>query len=288
MLHGILNIYKPLGITSRDAVDAIQKCLRPNKVGHAGTLDPLAEGVLLMAVGWAVRLIPYLQSQPKTYVGQFRLGVFSDSLDCDTPIQPLENAPKVEADALRQACAKWVGFKEQTPPVYSALKVRGKRACDRIRNGEAVTLAPRRVQIHSITCEEFTDPNFRLNVCCGSGTYMRSLGDDIARELGSRAIMTGLCREQIGPFHAKDALKLDQLCEATILEHLQPSVMALQHLPKIICSADEIADIQKGRFLNRKIDGPEAACLDEQHRLRAIMVQRTKNLIGPKRVFPDH
>lgn len=295
-IAGILNVFKPPGITSRAAVDVIQAMVKSPqvkgsdtktaKVGHAGTLDPIAEGVLLMAVGWAVRLVPYLQQQVKYYRGEFLLGVHSESLDCETDIVTLDNAPIPSLEDLTHAMSRWIGTRQQTPPVYSALKVRGKRSCDRVRKGERVVLASRPVDIYAIRCVAFNYPRLILDVECGQGTYIRSLGDDIARELGTRAVMTDLCRTGIGAFKAEEALTLEGLTPEQLLANLHAPRSALAHLPTIHCSEDELSDIAKGRFLKRTIGGREAACLDDQDRLRAIMVQRTELKIGPRRVFP--
>ena len=147
-VSGLLNVDKPAGITSRDAVDLVQRLARPAKVGHAGTLDPLATGVLVICVGSATRLIEYVQRMPKRYVGTFLLGRSSATEDVDGPITLLADPPIPATDQVEAAAEKFVGSLLQRPPVFSALKLAGRRAYDLARRGEAVELKPRPIEVY--------------------------------------------------------------------------------------------------------------------------------------------
>ncbi|HOM17612.1 MAG TPA: tRNA pseudouridine(55) synthase TruB, partial [Thermoguttaceae bacterium] len=163
---GILNIYKPAGLTSRDVVNQIQRLLRPAKVGHAGTLDPLATGVLVVCVGPATRLIKYVQRMPKEYIGAFLLGRSSPTEDTDGPVTELENPPIPSLDAVETAARKMLGPILQRPPAYSALKVEGRRAYELARQGQHVELPPRPVTIYRLDVLSYNYPELVLRIRC--------------------------------------------------------------------------------------------------------------------------
>ena len=206
-MFGILNLRKPKGPTSRDCVNAIQRLLRPEKVGHAGTLDPLASGVLIVLVGQAVRLTDAVHTLPKQYVGSFQLGVTSESTDCETPLIPVESAPALDRESIVQQLPNFLGWIEQAPPKYSAVWIDGQRAHELARQGKEFDMPTRQVHIESLEVTAFDYPHFDLKMTCGTGTYVRSLGRDIARSLGSDAVMTKLERTAIGPFELGSSLR---------------------------------------------------------------------------------
>src|SRR4051812_37661406 len=232
-LSGVLNLDKPGGMTSRDVVDLVAKPLRKVKVGHAGTLDPLASGVLVVCVGAATRLIEYVQGMPKTYRTVVRLGARSDTLDADGRIE-VEADPRVptEADVL-EALAAQVGTIEQVPPQFSALKVEGRRAYDLARAGQAVALAARPVRVDRIELISYAWPRLEFTVDCGSGTYIRSIARDVGEALGCGGLIEVLVRTRIGPFLQADALDPTGRPIEAILARLRPSVDALGEMPKL-------------------------------------------------------
>src|SRR5262245_17587642 len=184
-LNGLLVLDKPAGLTSRDAVDRAQRWLpRGVKVGHAGTLDPLATGVLVLCLGSATRLVEYVQRMGKTYRSVFRLGGTSDSDDADGAITPVEGAKDPGRDAVAAALAAFVGQLTQVPPAYSAAKVAGRRSYDLARGGESVDLKPRTVEVYGIDLLRYAWPEAEVEVRCGKGTYIRSLARDLGRQLG--------------------------------------------------------------------------------------------------------
>ena len=199
-MFGFLNLNKPAGVTSRDVVNQVQRLVRPEKVGHAGTLDPLATGVLVVCVGRATRLTEYVQRMPKHYSATFLFGRQSDTEDIDGQVIELADPPQPKRDQIEATLPKFLGEIQQVPPAYSALKVEGRRAYDLARRGEDVQLAARPVVIYELRIVAYEYPELRLDIVCGSGTYVRSLGRNIARTVGTQAVMSALVRTAIGNF----------------------------------------------------------------------------------------
>jgi tRNA pseudouridine55 synthase len=209
-----LNIDKPPGITSRDVVNRVVKIVGSKRVGHAGTLDPLATGVLVVAVNRATRLVEYVQQQGKVYSADFRLGQTSDTDDIEGNIQDqvVETAPT--RTQVEEALRRQVGEIEQLPPTFSALKIKGKAAYQLARQGVEVHLAPRTVRVDSIDLLSYEYPRLSVQIACGSGTYIRSIARDVGRELGTGGLMSRLRRTQIGLFRADQASPIDQIAQA--------------------------------------------------------------------------
>ncbi len=249
-LNGVLNLNKPGGMTSRAVVDMVVRPLRRTKVGHAGTLDPLATGVLVVCVGTATRLIEYVQRMPKTYRTTVRLGARSDTLDADGTVVA-EESPRVPGEPeIRTALAAQVGTIAQIPPQYSALKVEGRRAYDMARAGHAVELAPRDVLISRIDVLSYIWPRLDLEIGCGSGTYIRSIARDLGEALGCGGLVEVLTRTRIGPFTLDDALDPLELTAESIPGRLRPTLEAVASLPRLPLSPDQVAAIGQGRALS--------------------------------------
>ncbi|NLF71723.1 MAG: tRNA pseudouridine(55) synthase TruB [Candidatus Anammoximicrobium sp.] len=287
-MFGLLNVNKPSGITSRDVVNRVQRLVRGVKVGHAGTLDPLATGVLVVALGPATRLVEYVQRMPKTYVGTFLLGRASDTEDVEGKVVELENPPRPTAGEIEAALPHLTGMIEQRPPAFSALKVQGRRAYEVARRGGAVELRPRPVEVHRLTLVRYAYPELQLEVCCGSGTYIRSLGRDVAQALGTAAVMSALIRTAIGDFRIEESCRTDDLTAETIRGQLLPPGRALVQLPSVPLAADEIRRLADGVAIpNRwQLNAPELAAVDGQGQLIAILVPRGRDELGPLRNFP--
>ena len=209
---GFLPFNKPKGMTSRDLANRVQRRLRREnedrklKVGHTGTLDPLASGLMVLSVGSATRLTPWMLLPTKRYTGTFRLGAFSESGDLEEPIVEVEDARQPTPAEIEDALASFDGWINQTPPSHSAIWVDGQRAHERIRRGEELDMPTRRVWIGSLNLIDYDWPMLKVDVTCGSGTYLRSLGLDIATACGTVAVMTDLVRTEIGSFHLDDAV----------------------------------------------------------------------------------
>jgi tRNA pseudouridine55 synthase len=294
-LHsGLLNLKKPAGLTSRQVVDRIQRLARPLKVGHAGTLDPLATGVLVVCVGAATRLIEYVQRMPKTYTGAFLLGRHSPTEDVEGEVTELPEAPVPSLEQIAAAAARFLGQIEQRPPAYSALKVNGRRAYDLARKGQPVELAPRAVYIHRIEIKEYDYPRLTLDVQCGGGTYIRSLGRDLATSLGTAAVMAELQRTAIGRFEISQAVDPDAVTAENISSFMLPPRTAIECLPQVVLTAEQAARVRGGLFIDKMplaadavgSEAGEIAALDEAGRLLAILAPRGPDKLGPLRNFP--
>ncbi|QDV68160.1 tRNA pseudouridine synthase B [Rosistilla carotiformis] len=292
-MFGILNVHKPQGITSRAAVNRVYRAVRPNKAGHAGTLDPLARGVLLVPIGSASRLVPYLHLLPKRYVAKFAFGKSSPSDDSETEVTEHPHLPAPTRLQLEQACDAMRGQVMQRPPAYSAIKVDGKRSYKMARHGDLQSLPERPVQIHQITMLRYEFPELELEIDCGSGTYVRSIGRDLAQGLGTEAIMTSLVRTAIGPFTVEDSISIDRLTPEAARAALQPAARGIMHMPQLVLDDAEVTEIINGRMIPFRWSGPgcindpqEIAALDQAGRLRGILYSRDGGL-GPKRVFPE-
>lgn len=283
-MFGILNLRKPSGPTSRDCVNSIQRLLRPEKVGHAGTLDPLASGVLLILVGQAVRLTDAVHTLPKQYVGTFQLGVTSDSTDCETPLIPIASAPILDRESIVAQLPSFIGSIEQSPPKYSAVWIGGKRAHELARAGKEFDMPSREVLIESLEVTSFEYPFFELSMTCGTGTYVRSLGRDIARKLGSDAVMTKLVRTAIGPFCLASSCDLESVTNRDEIEgHLVPARVAVQHWPQAFPSDEALLHLEQGKQVNEselnsslELSDDFAAAIDSLGRLRALIKRVAK------------
>lgn len=249
MYCGVLNINKPAGMTSRDVVNRVIKFVRPAKAGHAGTLDPMATGVLVVCVGHATRLISFVQEGQKRYRGRFRLGQTSDTDDITGNLVEGGAWSGITRDALKELLSDFTGRIDQVPPQFSAVHVQGQRAYDLARRGEAVQLNARPVEIHSLTLTEFTPPDFELELECGSGTYVRSIGRDLGERLGCGAVMTQLERLAVSPFELCCAVELDVLTAASVAQYVQPMETIVRHLPQRILSNDETIGIRQGKSI---------------------------------------
>jgi len=286
-MFGLLNLDKPAGLTSRDVVNRVQRLVRPHKVGHAGTLDPLATGVLVVAIGTATRLIEYVQRMEKRYRGTFLLGRTSDTEDVAGLVVELAGASVPTEEQIRETLPQFIGTIEQRPPAFSALKVAGQRAYDLARRGDAVELAPRPVEIYAIEVLRYDDPELELRIRCGSGTYIRSLGRDLAQALGTDAIMSALRREAIGPFQANEALSVDRLDAETIHQRLQSAAVGLGEMPRVVVNEDEMAHLARGQAIRNRfgVNAHEVAALDSADNLAAILVPATAELLRPTKCF---
>jgi len=286
---GFLNLNKPSGTTSRRVVDRVQRLVRPAKAGHAGTLDPLASGVLVIGVGGATRLIEYVQKMPKCYTGTFLLGRRSPTEDIEGDVTELPNVPVPTHEQITAAKGNLTGRIEQRPPAFSALKVGGRRAYRLARKGIPVELQPRLVTVGRIDVRAYDYPELTLEIECGSGTYIRSLGRDLAESLGTAAVMSALVRTAIGRFRLHDAVAPERLTGANWRDHLQPPLRAVEFLPRIELSAEEVVELGYGRTVLRSessSDAAQFAGVDAFGRLVAILVPRGQGRLGPLRNFP--
>ncbi|HEX6208279.1 MAG TPA: tRNA pseudouridine(55) synthase TruB [Actinomycetota bacterium] len=250
--EGIVLVDKPKGITSHDAVDQVRRALGTRKVGHAGTLDPMATGLLVMGVGRATRLLRFLSGLEKEYEGTGRLGVETDTLDAEGEV--VREAPvAVDERALRDAMASLTGEIDQRPPAYSAVRVGGERLYRAARRGEAVEAPARRVRVETFELARYEAPELDFRVVCSSGTYVRSLVADLGARLGCGAHLTRLVRTRIGPYRIAQAAPPERV-EAPL-----PIERAVVHLPRVELDEEEARAARHGRALGPSgHDGPHA------------------------------
>jgi tRNA pseudouridine55 synthase len=208
---GVLNLFKPTGITSAKAVYRTRSLTGIRKSGHAGTLDPGADGVLLVCMGKATKSVERLMSLPKTYEARGRLDVTSRSLDSDSPHEPVLVETPPSAEALEAAAARWIGEVQQVPPAVSAIKVDGVRAYRRVRRGQEPTMKPRSVLIHDLQITHYEWPEVAFMVRCGRGTYVRSIIRDLGEAVLSGGCLTALRRTAVGPFTSDSATHFEEL-----------------------------------------------------------------------------
>jgi tRNA pseudouridine55 synthase len=244
---------KPPGITSHDAIDRIRRALGIRKVGHAGTLDPMATGLLVVGVGRATRLLRFLASLPKAYQGTGVLGVETSTLDAEGEVVRRSHVVTTEAQ-LRVAMAALTGEIEQVPPAYSAVKVGGEPLYRAARRGRAVEAAPRRVRVDAFDLRRYEPPEFDFVVRCSGGTYVRSLVADVGTRLGCGAHLARLRRTAVGPFGVGDARPPEDPGSPLPVER------AVEHLPAITLDEEEATAASHGRVLGPAgIEGPYRA-----------------------------
>ncbi len=267
-MHGVLVVAKPAGPTSHDVVALLRRLAATRRIGHGGTLDPFASGVLPLFLGGATRVVEYHLGDDKSYRATICFGAASTTDDLDGELTPVEGAG-LERAAVESALEAMLGEQLQRPPAYSAIQVGGRRAYAMARAGEAVELAPRRVTIHAASLVEWdaTDasrPIAVVDVRCSAGTYVRALARDLGERLGSAAYLCALVRTASGPFTLDAAHSLDEIRAAAadgpegVRRLLLPVDAGLDAIPAIELTDTEIADAAQGRFV-RPVAGVLAA-----------------------------
>lgn len=230
MIHGILNIYKEKGYTSHDVVAKLRGITGQRKIGHTGTLDPEAEGVLPVCLGRATKVCDLLTDRDKTYEAVLLLGIRTDTQDVTGTVTDRGDIQGITREMVEQAAKKYVGEYDQIPPMYSALKVNGKKLYELAREGKTIERKARRVRIYELEILEEALPRVRLRVRCSKGTYIRTLCDDIGADLGCYGCMKALLRTKVGPFALEEACRL---------EDVEAAVKAGE-LGKMLCPIDRL------------------------------------------------
>lgn len=249
---GLLLVDKPQGATSHDVVDVVRRALRTRRVGHAGTLDPMATGLLLVGVGRATRLLRFFGDLPKTYEGTARLGVETDTLDADGSVVRTTNVD-VERGDLERAFAALVGESMQRPPAYSAVKVGGRKLYEAARAGQELEAPARRIRVDAFEVVAFDGDDVGFVVICSGGTYVRVLLSDVGRALGCGAHLRRLRRTAIGPYRVEDAVATDAVMAPL------PLAAAVAHLPRVQLEPDEARAASNGSILAPAgVEGPYA------------------------------
>ena len=250
VVSGVLVVDKPIGLTSHDVVQVIRRGTGIRRAGHTGTLDPRASGVLVILIGPAVRLSEYVSASDKRYQATIHLGSSTDTFDSEgrvTNSTPQVNITEEQFDEILQT---FVGEIEQVPPPYSAVKVKGRKAYEMAREGEEVDLEPRMINVYSLEVLEWDPPEAVIDVYCSSGTYVRSLANDLGAALGTGAHLVGLRRTKSGRFTLRDAVPMRRLQEAFVAgnwyRYLIPAAEALADWPMVELDADQVELIRHG------------------------------------------
>lgn len=290
-MDGILIIDKPTGITSHDVVSQVRRILDEGRIGHAGTLDPMATGVLVLGVGKGTRLLEYLTGQQKRYRGTIRLGVTTTTYDTEGEIVEQIEGPWPARSAVEDALTHFRGDIEQYPPAYSAIKQDGEPLYAKARRGEEVNVEPRAVTIHSLILLEYEPPALVVDVTCSKGTYVRSLAHDIGQALEVGGHLTDLRRLSSGSFTLDDAITLDALsnaaAEGRAEQFLLPLGAGLDEFPRLDMDAATARRLAHGQFVEGPaIEGLARAMLGE--RLVAITeYDESRRRWRPRKVFMD-
>lgn len=250
-ISGILVVDKPVGLTSHDVVQIIRSGTGIRRAGHTGTLDPRASGVLVVLIGPAVRLSEFVSASDKRYQAILRLGSTTDTYDAEGRFTRQSSAPvNVTEEKFEEALKQFIGEIEQTPPPFSAVKVHGRKAYEMARQGEEVELTPRKIQVYHLEVLEWAPPEVVIDVHCSSGTYVRSLANDMGNVLGCGAYLVGLRRTKNGRFSLRDAIPLRKLQEAfqagNWYQFLIPAAEALADWPAIELNPDEVEEVTHG------------------------------------------
>jgi tRNA pseudouridine55 synthase len=257
LTSGLLLLDKPSGPTSHDMVYAVRRGAHEQRVGHAGTLDPLATGLLVVCLGAATRLSEYLIEKDKRYLARVRLGQSTNTYDAAGEVVAQSEALPERAE-VEAVLAQFRGALQQTPPAFSAIKRGGQKAYELARRGEAVALEPRAVHIFALELIAWSPPECALDVHCSAGTYIRSLAHDLGQALGCGAHLSALRRTRAGHFDVRDAVPLENLQAAFAADdwrrYLLPMEAALPHWPAVPLSASEAQRIQQGQAVPMQIE----------------------------------
>ncbi len=270
---GILPVEKGPGVTSFQVVAHLRRVLRAPRIGHGGTLDPAATGVLPILIGEATKLTPYLVDLDKEYLATVRLGVTTETQDLAGAVLETRPVPALDPAALEAALAPFVGVIRQVPPMFSALRRGGKRLYELARQGVEVEREPREVTVHAIRLESVALPEFVIRIRCGKGTYVRTLAADVGAALGCGAALAGLVRTRVGPYALEAAVSWDAVREARSGERLWPRVLppdsALAGLGAVRLDADAARAFAHGQTVAAgdrvagplRVYGPDGALL---------------------------
>jgi tRNA pseudouridine55 synthase len=298
-MFGFLNIDKPAGPTSHDIVARVRRLVgRKIKVGHAGTLDPFATGVLVVCVGPATRLADYIQAAPKRYRTDIILGASSTTDDCQGTLTPTPHAASVSSKQVATACKAFVGDITQVPPAHSAVHIDGQRAYTLARAGERVDLTPRVVTVYALELIDYTWPRLTLEITCGSGTYIRAIARDIGNALGAGGYCESLRRLAVGAFHADHATPPDAVDLATDLAdprlalagwdayQLSPTqVQALRYGGPLAIDTLVVTPPPYPALEGTAIPTDMAALLDADGNLLALAQRTDESTLQPRKVF---
>ncbi len=300
-ISGWINLDKPYGMSSTQAIGKVRRALNAQKIGHAGTLDPLATGVLPIALGEATKTIAFAQEDIKTYRFTITWGEQRDTDDMEGKIIASSDMRPSKED-IAALLPKYRGSVQQTPPIFSAIKINGKRAYDIARDGEIPKVKPREVYIESLELITTRENEADFEMICGKGTYVRSLARDMGKDLGCMGYISMLRREKVGNFTSKDAISLDKLSDMDYFsarsEYLLPLQIVLDDIPALDLTGEEMANIRNGQVLEfiSKLDferltkvalgkKESVIALATHENAPVALIEQTRSQIKPVRVF---
>ncbi len=298
-MHGLIVIDKPSGPTSHDVVSHCRRLFQQRKIGHAGTLDPLATGVLVMGLGQATRLLDYVHRLDKEYLAEFHFGLRTDSQDLSGQIVSRCSMAHLTPSKLIAVIPQFLGNIVQIPPAYSAVHYEGKRLYEMARAGVVVKAKPRTVQVFEMDLIDFRPgeyPVAKMRIRCGAGVYVRTIASDMGDALGGGGAMGALKRTRVGPFDIADSITLEQIETITFTDRealLLPALKAVESLPKIQIISEQLHQLVHGRSIQAPeglvINNGEVAVLDSGGKLAAIAeIHKESGWLRPKKVLvPD-
>ena len=288
---GLLNINKPSGMTSRRVVDIVARLAGTKRVGHAGTLDPLATGILVVCLGWATRLVTFVQDRPKTYSARFLLGRRSDTDDVTGEVVATLGALPPPRALVEELLQTFVGTIQQVPPQFSAVHVEGVRAHKLARQGKIARIEPRPVEIHRLALVDYSYPALDVDIECGSGTYVRSIGRDLGNALGCGAVMSTLVRSSVGEFTLASAETPESLGRGAISDFLLPPLCAVSGFPRFTWPSADRDELARGRPLacagaaDWAVGRPVAIVDSDENLLALAEYDAARQILQPRQVF---
>lgn len=271
MLYGFLNIYKEKEMTSFDVIHKLRHKFNIKKIGHIGTLDPMAEGVLIVAVGEATKLIEFMIKDDKDYSAKIILGKISNTFDAEGEIRNL-NSRNPDFDEVETVVKGFVGEIDQVPPKYSALKIKGRKAYEMARKGEKFEMKSRKVRIENLAIISYNYPELEFDVTCSSGTYIRSLANDIGKKLKTGAYLSELKRTRVGNFIIRDSVKLADVSEKDLI----PLEAVTFKLKCVKISKNEYFELNLGKFIKKNGVSDDIVYAFYNNKIVGIM-EKTKN-----------
>ncbi|MBI4565701.1 MAG: tRNA pseudouridine(55) synthase TruB [Planctomycetes bacterium] len=276
-MDGILLVDKDRGKSSHDIVQEVRFAVEERRAGHTGTLDPSATGLLVVVLGRALKLVPYMEHHDKEYLFTVHLGRKTDTDDASGRLLEERDASGVTRTALETAAAALAGRTRQRPPIFSAIKVEGERAYRRARRGERVELPEREVRIHELSVVEFSPPRVTLRMHCSRGTYVRSVARDLGEALGCGGSVEELRRTAVGPFRVAQAVRLSEAGRAELDRALLPADSGLESMPRVDLAPEEARRFSSGQVLDRDV-GPAFVRVYEGGRFLGIGEDRQGKL----------
>lgn len=282
-MNGILVIYKEKGYTSRDVVNILGKELGTKRIGHTGTLDPMATGVLVVCVGQGLKLVELLTNHDKEYIAKIKLGIETDTLDITGNILKEENIKEYSKEEVEKVLKNFVGKVKQEVPKYAAIKVNGKKLYEYARNGEEVELPVRDIEIYNLKLvSDVKNNEFYIKCHVSKGTYIRSLVRDIGKSLGTVATMCELERTKLGNFSLEDTYTIDDI-RSNMYSLL--TVNEVIDLPKVVVNKDMEKKIKNGQVLENFFDSDMVIIMNEDNQLLAIYQKKDEKYVKPYRMF---